>query len=226
MTEVSSDRIPEATVARLPLYHRVLDRLSELGTETVSSGRLAEMTGVTAAAVRKDLSHLGSYGTRGVGYEVRYLLHSIHEALGLRQDWPVVIVGAGNLGQALVHYRGFAERGFTIVGLFDSDPAKVGVDVYGATIRPMAELTDAIGPHPDVIGVVATPADAAQQVADLFVAAGVVSILNFAPAHVVVPDDVVLRKVDLALEMQVLTFYAQRREGDPVASRTAPPPGP
>ena len=218
---MSSDRIPEATVARLPIYHRALDQLSGDGAETVSSGRLAELTGVTAAGVRKDLSHLGSYGTRGVGYDVRYLLHSIHEALGLRQDWPVVIVGVGNLGQALVHYRGFAERGFTIVGLFDSDPTKVGTDVYGMPIRPMDEVADSLEGQPDVIGVIATPAEAAQQVADLLVAAGVVSILNFAPALVSVPDGVLVRKVDLALEMQVLTFYAQRRDEPAAAPRTA-----
>ncbi len=218
---MSSDRIPEATVARLPIYHRALDQLSGDGAETVSSGRLAELTGVTAAGVRKDLSHLGSYGTRGVGYDVRYLLHSIHEALGLRQDWPVVIVGVGNLGQALVHYRGFAERGFTIVGLFDSDPTKVGTDVYGMPIRPMDEVADSLEGQPDVIGVIATPAEAAQQVADLLVAAGVVSILNFAPALVSVPDGVLVRKVDLALEMQVLTFYAQRRDEPTAAPRTA-----
>lgn len=218
---MSSDRIPEATVARLPIYHRALDQLSGDDAETVSSGRLAELTGVTAAAVRKDLSHLGSYGTRGVGYDVRYLLHSIHEALGLREDWPVVIVGVGNLGQALVHYRGFAERGFTIVGLFDSDPEKVGTDAYGMPIRPMDDVAVALEGHPDTIGVIATPAEAAQQVADLLVAAGVVSILNFAPALISVPEGVLVRKVDLALEMQVLTFYAQRRGDDPTTPRTA-----
>ncbi len=218
---MSSDRIPEATVARLPIYHRVLDQLSGDGAETVSSGRLAELTGVTAAAVRKDLSHLGSYGTRGVGYDVGYLLHSIHDALGLRPDWPVVIVGVGNLGQALVHYRGFAERGFTIVGLFDSDPTKIGTDASGMPIRPMDELACALEGHPDVIGVIATPADAAQQVADLLVAAGVVSILNFAPALVTVPDGVLVRKGDLALEMQVMTFYAQRRDDESARPRTA-----
>ncbi|MEO1062685.1 MAG: redox-sensing transcriptional repressor Rex [Actinomycetota bacterium] len=217
---MSSDRIPEATVARLPVYHRALGQLSADGTETVSSGRLAELTGVTAAAVRKDLSHLGSYGTRGVGYDVRYLLHSIHESLGLRQDWPVVIVGVGNLGQALVHYRGFAERGFTIVGLFDSDPEKVGTDAYGLPIQPMDDVAEAVVGHPDVIGVIATPAAAAQQVADLLVSAGVVSLMNFAPALISVPDGVVVRKVDLALEMQVLTFYAQRRDAE-AAPRTA-----
>lgn len=207
-----SGRIPEATVARLPLYQRVLAQLCADGLETVSSGRLAELAGVTASAIRKDLSHLGSYGTRGVGYEVRYLLHSINDELGLDQDWSVLIVGAGNLGQALVNYRGFAERGFLIVALLDSDPAKVGTDVYGVTVESMSELERAAARHPDVIGVIATPADAAQHVADGLVAAGVRSILNFAPKLVTVPANVTLRKVDLALEMQVLTFYAQRRE--------------
>ncbi|MEM9034206.1 MAG: redox-sensing transcriptional repressor Rex [Actinomycetota bacterium] len=205
-------RIPEATVARLPLYQRVLAQLVDEGVETVSSGRLAELAGVTASAIRKDLSHLGSYGTRGVGYDVRYLLHSINDELGLDHDWPVLIIGAGNLGQALVNYRGFAERGFLIVALLDSDPDKIGTDVYGVTVRSMDEIERAASSHPDVIGVIATPADAAQHVADELVAAGVRSILNFAPALVAVPDGVTLRKVDLALEMQVLTFYAQRRD--------------
>src|SRR5438270_3264089 len=128
-------RIPEATVARLPVYLRCLVEVADAKTTTVSSERLAEMAGVNAAKVRKDLSYLGSYGTRGVGYDVEYLLYQISSELGLTQDWPVVIVGIGNLGQALSNYRGFQERGFRIVALFDADPAKLGSEVGGLKVR-------------------------------------------------------------------------------------------
>src|SRR5256885_5907088 len=133
-------RIPEATVARLPLYYRALVEMAEQRIPTVSSERLAEMAGVNAAKVRKDLSYLGSYGTRGVGYDVEYLLYQISRELGLNQDWPVVIVGVGNLGHALANYRGFSARGFRIVALFDSDPTKVGERLGGTTIRHMDDL--------------------------------------------------------------------------------------
>lgn len=210
-----SERIPEATVARLPVYHRVLTELSAAQVDTVSSERLAQLSGVTAAKVRKDLSQLGSYGTRGVGYEVRYLLFAINDALGLDHDWPVIVAGAGNLGQALANYRGFAERGFPIVAFVDTDPAKVGGDVQGIPVVAPGALEQLVADHPGCIGVVATPAEVAQGVVDRLVEAGVRSILNFAPALVHAPDDVFLRKVDLSLEMQILTFYAHRAESEP-----------
>src|SRR6187551_535617 len=133
-------RIPEATVARLPVYLRSLLELAEGKVSTISSERLAEMAGVNAAKVRKDLSYLGSYGTRGVGYDVEYLLFQMSRELGLTQDWPVVIVGIGNLGQALANYGGFTERGFPVASLVDADPAKVGTEFLGLTIRPLDDL--------------------------------------------------------------------------------------
>jgi redox-sensing transcriptional repressor len=208
---VSERAIPEATVGRLPLYLRALVELAEAGAATVSSDTLAEATGVNSAKVRKDLSHLGSYGTRGVGYDVAYLLHQIRRELGLTQHWPIVIVGIGNLGHALANYRGFAERGFQTAALVDADPGKVGEEVGGLRIRPLAELAEIVREHEAVIGVIATPAAAAQPVADALVAAGIRSILNFAPAALVVPDGVSVRKVDLAVEMQILTYYEQRK---------------
>jgi redox-sensing transcriptional repressor len=208
---VSERAIPEATVGRLPLYLRALVELAEAGAATVSSDALAEATGVNSAKVRKDLSHLGSYGTRGVGYDVAYLLHQIRRELGLTQHWPIVIVGIGNLGHALANYRGFAERGFQTAALVDADPGKVGEEVGGLRIRPLAELAEIVREHEAVIGVIATPAAAAQPVADALVAAGIRSILNFAPAALVVPDGVSVRKVDLAVEMQILTYYEQRK---------------
>lgn len=205
-------RIPEATVARLPVYLRSLLELADAKTATVSSERLAELAGVNAAKVRKDLSYLGSYGTRGVGYDVEYLLYQVSRELGLTKDWPVVIVGVGNLGAALANYGGFGERGFPVVALVDADPAKVGTRFGTLTVRSIDDLPDIAAANPTAIGIVATPAAVAQDVADRLVAAGVRSILNFAPAVVTVPEGASLRKVDLAVELQILSFYQQRRD--------------
>jgi redox-sensing transcriptional repressor len=203
-------RIPEATVARLPVYLRCLVEVADAKTTTVSSERLAEMAGVNAAKVRKDLSYLGSYGTRGVGYDVEYLLYQISRELGLTQDWPVVIVGLGNLGHALANYNGFSARGFRVVALVDADPAKVGTKVADLAVRSMDDLSAIAKAERPAIGIIATPAQAAQDVADKLVAAGVTSILNFAPVVLSVPDGVSLRKVDLSIELQILSFYQQR----------------
>ena len=203
--------IPEATVGRLPVYLRVLLEMAESGTITVSSETLAEAAGVNSAKVRKDLSHLGSYGTRGVGYDVAYLIHQVRRELGLTQHWPVVIAGIGNLGHALANYRGFSERGFEAVALVDSDPAKVGERAGGLRVRHIDDLPAIVGEHDVAIGVVCTPAAAAQEVADRMVAAGIRSILNFAPAIISVPPGVSLRKVDLSIELQILAFYEQRK---------------
>ena len=203
--------IPEATVARLPVYLRSLVELTEARTTTVSSERLAEMAGVNAAKVRKDLSYLGSYGTRGVGYDVEFLLFQMSRELGLTQDWPVVIVGVGNLGQALANYRGFDERGFPVAALVDTDPRKVGERIGALTVRSLVELPEVVEQLGVTVGVIATPAGSAQDVASALVDAGVHSILNFAPAVVTVPEGVSVRKVDLAVELQILSFYQQRR---------------
>ncbi len=207
----SPRRIPEATVARLPVYLRSLVEVAEAHTVTISSERLAEMAGVNAAKVRKDLSYLGSYGTRGVGYDVEFLLVQINRVLGLTQDWPVVIVGIGNLGHALANYKGFSARGFRIAALVDADRAKVGEMVADLPVRHLDELPAIAGEQDIAIGIVATPAASAQEVADLLVAAGVTSILNFAPAVISVPRGVSLRKVDLSIELQILSFYQQLR---------------
>lgn len=219
MTPDIERRIPEATVSRLPIYYRSLLELADREVPTISSERLAEMAGVNAAKVRKDLSFLGSYGTRGVGYDVAYLLHEVSRELGLTEDRPVAIVGVGNLGSALANYRGFAARGFHIVGLFDSDPSKQGQKLADLTIRPMTAIADVAKSDGIAIGIVAVPASEAQLVADLLVKAGVRSILNFAPVVITVPEGVSLRKVDLAIELQILSFYEQRREaGTPALS--------
>ena len=203
--------VPEATIGRLPVYHRVLTGLVERGIATVSSDELAAAAGVNSAKLRKDLSLLGTYGTRGVGYDVEHLLAQIGRELGLSQEWPVVIVGVGNLGHALANYGGFASRGFRLVGLIDSDPNRTGEVVAGVAVRPVSDLAVMAATERVAIGVIATPAAAAQQVCDVLVAAGVRSILNFAPAVLSVPDGVDVRKVDLASELQILAFHEQRK---------------
>ncbi len=221
-------RIPEATVARLPVYLRSLVEVEADGDATISSERLAEMAGVNAAKVRKDLSYLGSYGTRGVGYDVEYLLFQMSRELGLTQAWPVIIVGIGNLGLALANYGGFSDRGFPVGALVDADPAKVGQPIGDRFVRSIDDMGAIVAELGDVIAVIATPATAAQDVADRLVAAGVTSILNFAPAVLSVPDGVSLRKVDLAVELQILSFYQQRKRVDGGSSPrpTAPADGP
>ena len=205
--------IPEATVGRLPIYLRALLDFAEARDEmTVSSDELARMAGVNAAKVRKDLSYLGSYGTRGVGYDVEYLLYQITRELGLTQDWPAAIVGIGNLGRALASYKGFSERGFRITALFDVDDEVVGTTVGGLEVRHLDELKDAVAQEGICIGIIATPPMAAQEVAEHFADAGVKSILNFAPAVVNVAPDVNVRKVDLSIELQILSFYQQRTQ--------------
>ena len=203
--------IPEATVARLPVYLRVLSGLADGGTATVSSESLAVAAGVGSAKLRKDLSHLGSYGTRGVGYDVEYLIYQISRVLGLTQHYTVVIVGVGNLGHALANYAGFATRGFRIAALVDADPRRVGETVNGLEVRHLDELETVIKEHEVSIGVIATPAGPAQDVCDRLVSSGVTSVLNFAPTVLSVPDSVDVRKVDLSIELQILAFHEQRK---------------
>ena len=211
MTENGQHGIPEATVNRLPVYLRALYALADRGIATVSSEELAAAAGVNSAKLRKDLSHLGSYGTRGVGYDVEYLVYQVSRELGLTQDWPVIIVGAGNLGHALANYGGFASRGFRVAAVFDSDPLVVGTEIAAQTVRHSDEIESVIARHGVSIGVIATPATAAQGVCERLVAAGITSILNFAPVVLNVPSGVDVRKVDLSIELQILAFHAQRR---------------
>ncbi|NBU17218.1 MAG: redox-sensing transcriptional repressor Rex, partial [Actinobacteria bacterium] len=195
MTDSPRRRIPEAAVGRLPIYLRILTDLVGEGTSQISSDQLAELAGVNAAKVRKDLSYLGTYGTRGVGYDVQYLLYQIQRELGLNQSWPVIIVGAGNLGQALANYAGITERGFHIVGIVDKDESKIGTVVGGVRVRHADELQQIAQSKGVSIGIVATPAPHAQEAADALVRAGIGSILNFAPTVLAVPKGVNVRKV-------------------------------
>jgi len=203
--------LPEATVARLPEYLRALHHLAAEGHETVSSDELAGAAGVNSAKLRKDLSHLGSYGTRGVGYEVELLIEQIESVLGLTQRRAVALVGVGNLGHALAGYDGFASRGFRIAALLDADLARVGERINGLVIHHIDDLDLIVADRHITIAVIATPAYAAQAVANRLVAAGVTSILNFAPCVLAVPDGVDVRKVDLAVELQILSFHERRK---------------
>jgi redox-sensing transcriptional repressor len=210
--------LPEATVARLPEYLRALHNLVETGHDTVSSEGLAGVAGVNSAKLRKDLSHLGSYGTRGVGYDVTLLIEQIEFILGLTHRRGVALVGVGNLGHALAGYAGFVGRGFRIAALFDADPARVGEEINGLAVQHIDDLAAVVASAEIAIAVIATPAAAAQPVVDELVKCGVTSILNFAPCVLSVPEGVDVRKVDLAIELQILSFHEHRK-----ASLTALP---
>jgi redox-sensing transcriptional repressor len=205
--------VPEATVARLAVYLRALTGFGDLGVATVSSESLAAAAGVNSAKLRKDLSYLGSYGVRGVGYEVSVLTEQIHKTLGLHQNRAVALIGLGHLGQALAGYAGFASRGFRIAALIDAHPAIVGTRLRGLVVQHVDSLDDVVQREKIAIAVVAVPASAAQDVCDRLVAAGVTSILNFAPTVLNVPSHVDVRKVDLAAELQILSFHDNRKAG-------------
>lgn len=205
-------RIPEATVLRLPVYQRILTELVRAGTRTVSSEQLAELARVNAAKVRKDLSFLGSFGTRGSGYDPEFLIAQIDRALGIDENWSVAVVGIGNLGRALTNSAGFASRGCQVTSLFDVDPAVVGEEIRGMKVRHMDEIATMRPAECPDIGVITTPGWAAQSVADLLVRTGVTSLLNFAPRVLHVPAQVHVRYVDLSIELQVLAFYRARQD--------------
>lgn len=225
MSDSPRRKIPEAALGRLPVYLRILVDLSHDDVTQVSSEQLAELAAVNAAKVRKDLSYLGTYGTRGVGYEVKFLTYQIQRELGLNQSWPVVIVGAGNLGQALANFTGISERGFHIVGVVDKDDSKIGNLVGGVRVKRADELSQIVQSRDVSIGIIATPAQHAQEAADALVRAGVGSIMNFAPTVLSVPRGVNVRKVDLALELQILSYYEQCRNNGLRSVPTGNQPG-
>lgn len=201
--------IPQATLSRLTTYLHVLSRVSG---GIISSEELAALAGVNSANLRKDLSHLGTYGTRGVGYEVSTLTDMLRGVLGAHEEYPVVIVGVGHLGSALAGYPGFTSRGFPVRVLLDDDPAKIGTVVAGVAVSSIGAAAELCRAHDIAIGVIATPEAVAQGVADVLITAGVRSILNFSPGPLTVPDGVEVRRVDLASELQLLAFHESRRE--------------
>ena len=215
-----SRSIPEATVARLAVYLRALGELAAEGAETVSSEELSAASGVNSAKLRKDLSYIGTYGIRGVGYEVTALQHELERVLGLDHPQAVALVGVGNLGHALAGYGGFGGRGFPVRALFDVDPDLVGIHINGILVEHARDIPRICTERGVTIGMIATPAQGAQGVCDLLVQAGVRSILNFAPLFLQVPAEVEVRKVDLAVELQVLAFHVARRSAEAVGGVT------
>jgi len=211
VVEARAKSIPEAAVARLAVYLRILSGLAEQGATTVSSEELSQAAGVNSAKLRKDLSYLGSYGTRGVGYEVSVLVSQIERILGLTRKHKVAVVGIGNLGHALANYSGFPGRGFPVEALFDLDADLIGVPVGGLPVSHMDDIPRVCAERGISIGVIATPPTAAQSVCDRLVAGGVQCILNFAPVVLQVPAHIEVRKVDLAVELQILSFHVARR---------------
>ncbi len=213
---MKAEKIPEATIIRLSVYSRNLQYMEEMGITKVSSQEIADATDGSSAQVRKDLAYFGEFGTRGVGYEVKHLNRHLKKILGLTKPRSVVIVGAGRLGKALMLYNGFGNRGFRVMGIFDKDMSKVGEQVGDLTISPMYKLDQFIKTHNIQMGVVTVPAAAAQETVDIMTRAGVKAILNFAPKNLIVADDVKLRNVDLAVNLEVLSFYMglEEREGE------------
>lgn len=209
--------LPDATIARLPQYLRCLSQLENTGVQTVHSAELAGHVGVSGAVVRRDLSYVGSYGTRGVGYPVTQLRQKVTSALGLATEHRLVVVGIGHMGRALAGFSGFAERELRVVGLFDIDPDLIGTkagnpDTGMIEIQPLSDLAEFVRGHQVQIAVIATPAAAAQGVADVLTGAGVTSILNLSATHLSVPEPVVVRPVDLATEIQILAVHAAQEE--------------
>lgn len=205
-------KIPEATITRLSVYSRFLEQADKRGIVTISSGEIAEGVGVSPAQVRKDLAYFGEFGTRGVGYNVKDLLRHTLKILGLNGKWTVVVLGAGNLGSALVSYRGFRERGFNIVGVFDNDLTKIGKKLVDLEVMGTEKLEEVIKQHDARIGILTVPASAAQEAANQLVRAGVKAILNFAPTVLSLPDDVEVRDIDLSTRLEILTFRLCARE--------------
>ena len=204
-------KVADSTVRRLSLYLRFLDDFEGQGVETVSSEALAQRGGTTSAQVRKDLSFFGSFGKRGLGYYVPELAQRLRQILGLGRRYRVAMIGAGKIGSALVQYRGFTQRGFDIVAIFDNDPAKIGTQWNGLTVLPIDRLEQELKAQQVDMAVLVTPGDAAQSVAERVVSQGVKAILNFAPVQLSVPDDVVVKTVNLALELETLSYALTNR---------------
>jgi redox-sensing transcriptional repressor len=200
-------KIPEMTVRRLSVYTRCLQQLEEDGIKTISSQDLAERFNLNSAQVRKDLAYFGEFGVRGIGYYVSGLKAELQKILGLDREWPVALVGFGNLGSALFHYKGFARQGFRIVAVFDDDPAKHGRLEDGVPIMSLRDLPREVKARGIQIAILAVPAEAAPGVTDRLVASGIKAILNFAPSRLRPPRDVRLKNVDLSIELETLSFY-------------------
>lgn len=204
-------KIPEATVSRLSVYSRYLTEVEKQHIVSISSGEIAEGMGGTPAQVRKDLAYFGEFGTRGVGYNVKQLNQEIKNILGLSKKWKMILIGAGNLGSALSQYRGFRERGFEIIGVFDNDLNKVGLKLNGLPIYPVSELESYVADNDISIAIIAVPGEYAQDVADMLLETTVKGILNFAPVVLTVPEEMKVRNVDLSVNLEVLSYNIENR---------------
>jgi redox-sensing transcriptional repressor len=216
----SDSTVPKVVVSRISLYLRELQRLEASGQQTISSGQLGTLLGFSDAQVRKDLGFFGQFGYPGVGYRCDELIRAMRDILGTNHPWPVAMVGVGNLGQALLGYRGFGRQNFSIVAAFDADPAKVGQTIQGITIQPLAELPAAVQAKHIRLGMIVVPAQRAQEAADGLVAAGVDGIVNFAPVTLILPPHVQVVGVDLAIELEQLSFAVTSKlvkpDGEPL----------
>lgn len=198
--------IPNPAVRRLSLYLRQLEAFKKKDRRTISSKQLGESLGLTDAQVRKDLAYFGQFGHPGIGYRVEDLITQVRRILGTDKTWNVLLIGAGNLGRALMAYKGFSSKGFRLVAVFDNDPHKIGKKHHTFMIQPLTELRDTVQKHSIRLAIMAVTADAAQDVADQLVDAGIRGLLNFAPVSITVPHDIALNAVDLAVQLEQLSF--------------------
>jgi redox-sensing transcriptional repressor len=202
-----SNSIPDIVIGRLPLYLRALTRLQQEGREVTSSQELGRKLGISSAQIRKDLSHFGGFGKQGTGYNIDYLVTKLRSVMQINQEWRVAVIGAGNLGSAITHYKGFRDRGFRIDWVFDSDPHKIGQQVGDLIVQPLEELPETLRTHGVKIAMLAVPAEHAQEVANVLVNNGIQAILNYAPININVPEDVMVQYIDPVVHLQHMTFY-------------------
>jgi redox-sensing transcriptional repressor len=206
-SQITSSSIPDIVIGRLPIYLRALTRLAQEGRDVTSSHELGQRLGISSAQIRKDLSHFGGFGKQGTGYQINYLIDQLRQVLHVDREWDVALVGVGNLGRAVAHYRGFADRGFRIVCVFDNSPDKVGTQLDDFTIHPVDDIIDIIPKHNIKVAMIAVPAETAQDVADKLIEAGVRAILNYAPINLSVPADVHVQHIDPVVHLQRMTYY-------------------
>jgi redox-sensing transcriptional repressor len=207
MASNSSNSIPDIVIGRLPIYLRALKRLAQEGQEVTSSHDLGQRLGISSAQIRKDLSHFGGFGKQGTGYQIAFLEEKLRQVLKVNREWEVALVGAGDLGRALAHYRGFRDRGFQIACVFDLDPQKIGLRLGDFTIKSMETLARTVSDQEIKIAMIAIPAAAAQAVAELLIDAGVRAILNYAPINLSVPEHIRVQYIDPVAHLQRMTYY-------------------
>jgi redox-sensing transcriptional repressor len=206
--------IPDIVVGRLPIYLRALSRMAQAGQTVTSSKELGEKLGISSAQIRKDLSHFGEFGKQGTGYQISYLIEQLQRILKVNAEWQVALVGIGDLGHALAHYNGFANRGFEIVALYDADPNKIGMTIGDLTVRDASNLIAEIKERKLKVAMLAVPAEKAQAVADQLIEAGIKGILNYAPINITTPKDVRVQYIDPVIHLQRMTFYLEGSLGD------------